>query len=184
MKQQDFQEQEAAETGNSTATENAGTEQATDVQADAALEIEQLKAQVAELKDKYIRQAAEFDNFRRRTAKERLELVQTASKEVVTDLLDVLDDCDRAQAQIEKGADINQIREGIQLVFGKLRQTLTGKGLKPMDAKGAEFDADLHEAITEIEAGDAWKGKVVDEIIKGYYLNEKIIRYAKVVVGK
>lgn len=184
MKQPDFQEQEAAETGSNTATEDAGTVPAAGQTGDATTEIEGLKAQVAELKDKYIRQAAEFDNFRRRTAKERLELVQTASKDVVTDLLDVLDDCDRAQAQIEKGADLGQIKEGIQLVFGKLRQTLTGKGLKPMDAKGKEFDVDLHEAITEIEAGDEWKGKVVDEIIKGYYLNEKIIRYAKVVVGK
>lgn len=184
MKQQDFQEHEANETQNTTATAEAGTAQAADQQVDTASEVEQLKAQVAELKDKYIRQAAEFDNFRRRTAKERLELVQTASKDVVTDLLDVLDDCDRAQAQIEKGADLGQIKEGIQLVFGKLRQTLTGKGLKPMDAKGKEFDVDLHEAITEIEAGDEWKGKVVDEIIRGYYLNEKIIRYAKVVVGK
>lgn len=151
---------------------------------DAALEIESLKAQVAELKDKYLRQVAEFDNFRRRTAKERLELTQTAGKDVVTSLLDVLDDSDRAQAQMDKTDDLTQIREGIQLVFTKLRQTLTGRGLKPMEAKGADFDADLHEAITEIEAGPEWKGKVVDEVTKGYYMGDKIIRHAKVVVGK
>ncbi|MEI6948500.1 nucleotide exchange factor GrpE [Paraflavisolibacter sp. H34] len=143
-----------------------------------------LKAKVDELNDKYLRQAAEFDNFRRRNAKERIELVQTAGKEVITDLLDVLDDCDRAQKQLEAADDIQQVKEGVQLVFSKLRNVLTGKGLKPIDAKGKEFNVDQHEAITEIEAGPDWKGKVIDEVQKGYYLNDKIIRYAKVVVGK
>jgi molecular chaperone GrpE len=143
-----------------------------------------LKAQVDELKDKYLRQAAEFDNFRRRTAKERIELIQTAGRDVIESLLDVLDDSERAQKQLEAAQDIDQIKEGVQLVFNKLRNTLTAKGLKPMDAKGQDFNADLHEAITEIEAGDEMKGKVVDEVIKGYYLNDKIIRFAKVVVGK
>lgn len=184
MKQPEFQEQETNGTENISGTEAAEATQANEAQDTAATEIADLKAQVAELKDKYLRQAAEFDNFRRRTAKERLELVQTASKDVVTDLLDVLDDCERAQGQMDKTDDLSQIREGIQLVFNKLRQTLVGKGLKPMEAKGKDFDADLHEAITEIEAGAEWKGKVVDEVIKGYYLNEKIVRYAKVVVGK
>jgi molecular chaperone GrpE len=147
-------------------------------------EIETLKAKVDELNDKYLRQAAEFDNFRRRSAKERIELIQTAGKEVITSLLDVLDDSERAQKQWETTDDVQQIKEGIQLVFTKLRSSLTAKGLKPMDAKGQEFNPDLHEAITEIEAGSEMKGKVIDEVIKGYYLNDKIIRYAKVVVGK
>lgn len=180
MKHEDYQEQEH------NGTENSGSEttEATQPTENTGAELEQLKEQVAELKDKYLRQAAEFDNFRRRTAKERIELIQTASKDVVTELLDVLDDCERAEKTMEKANDLGQIREGIQLVFNKLRTTLNAKGLRPMDAKGKEFDADLHEAITEIEAGDEWKGKVVDEIIKGYYLHDKIIRYAKVVVGK
>lgn len=147
-------------------------------------EIEILKEQIAQLNDKNLRQLAEFDNFRRRTAKERIELIQTAGKDVITDLLDVLDDSERAQAQLEKTDDIVQIKEGVNLVFNKLRNTLTAKGLKPMEVVNADFNPDLHEAITEIEAGEEMKGKVVAEVQKGYYLNDKIIRFAKVVVGK
>lgn len=147
-------------------------------------ETESLKEQVAQLNDKYLRQAAEFDNFRRRTAKERMELIQTAGKDVITDLLDVLDDSERAQKGLESSSDIAQIKEGVNLVFNKLRNTLAAKGLKPMDVVGADFNPDLHEAITEIEAGEDQKGKVVAEVQKGYYLNDKIIRFAKVVVGK
>lgn len=147
-------------------------------------ETEKLRAKVDELNDKFLRQAAEFDNFRRRTAKERIELTQTAGRDVITSLLDVLDDSERAQKQMETTHDVQQIKEGIQLVFTKLRQALQAKGLKPMDAKGKDFDPDLHEAITEIDGGEDMKGKVIDEVQKGYYLNEKIIRYAKVVVGK
>lgn len=147
-------------------------------------EVEKLRQQVQELNDKYIRQAAEFDNFRRRSAKERMELIQTAGKEVITELLDVLDDSDRAQKQLESTDDVQQIREGVQLVFTKLRNTLSAKGLKPMEALHQEFNADLHEAVTEIDAGEELKGKVVAEVQKGYYLNDKIIRFAKVVVGK
>jgi molecular chaperone GrpE len=147
-------------------------------------QIDNLNQQVAELNDRYLRQAAEFDNFRRRNAKERVELIQTAGKDVITDLLVVLDDSERAQKQMGKTDDVNQIREGIQLVFSKLRNTLSGKGLKPMESIGQEFNPDLHEAITEIDAGENMKGKVVDEVEKGYYLNDKIIRHAKVVVGR
>ena len=147
-------------------------------------ELEKLKSQIDELNDKYLRQAAEFDNFRRRTAKEKIEMIQTAGRDVITELLDVLDDSDRAQKQLEATEDISQIKEGVQLVFSKLRNTLTGRGLKPMDAVGKEFNPDLHEAITEIEAGEDMKGKVVAEVQKGYYLNDKIIRFAKVVVGR
>lgn len=154
-------------------------------------EIEKLKAEIEELKqknadfnDKYLRQAAEFDNFRRRNAKERVELIQTAGKDVITDLLVVLDDSERAQKQMETTDDVSHVKEGVQLVFSKLRNTLSAKGLKPMETIGEEFNPDLHEAITEIPAGDEMKGKVVDEVQKGYYLNDKIIRHAKVVVGK
>jgi len=147
-------------------------------------EIENLKEQIAQLNDKYLRQAAEFDNFRRRTAKERIEMIQTAGKDVITDMLDVLDDSERAQEQLAKTDDIAQLKEGVSLVFNKLRNTLSAKGLKPMEAVGADFNPDLHEAITEIEAGEDMKGKVVAEVQKGYYLNDKIIRFAKVVVGK
>lgn len=147
-------------------------------------ELEKLKAQIDELNDKYLRQAAEFDNFKRRNAKERMELIQTAGKDVITDLLDVLDDSERAEKSMEGANDLSKIKEGIQLVFAKLRNSLGAKGLKAMETKGKDFNADLHEAITEIDAGPDMQGKIVDEIQKGYYLNDKIIRYAKVVVGR
>lgn len=161
----------------------AGTQHLTEPVVEES-EVEGLKAKIDEQADRFLRLVAEFDNFKRRTAKERMELIQTAGKEVITGLLDVLDDSERAQKVMESSDDVAQIREGINLVFGKLRASLLSKGLKPMESKGTDFNPDLHEAITEIEAGPALQGKVVDEVQKGYYLNDKIIRFAKVVVGK
>lgn len=144
-----------------------------------------LKKEVQELKDKYLRQVAEFDNFRKRNAKERLELIQTAGKDVIVSLLEILDDCDRAEKQIHASEDLATIKEGIQLIFNKLRVALQAKGLKSMQSVGTDFDPDQHEAITEVPApSEQLKGKVIDEVEKGYYLNDKIIRFAKVVVGK
>ena len=148
-------------------------------------ELEKCKLEVAELKDKFIRQAAEFDNFRKRNAKERLELIQTAGKDVIVSLLDVLDDSERAQKQLETAQDVTAIKEGVLLVFNKLRNVLQARGLKPMESIGRDFNPDIHEAITEVPAPqENLKGKVLDEVQKGYYLNDKIIRFAKVVVGK
>lgn len=148
-------------------------------------ELEKAKAELEDAKDKHLRLAAEFDNYKRRSAKERIELIQTAGKDVISELLEVLDDIDRAQKQLETAADTEQVKEGVTLIFNKLRHTLQARGLKAMDATGKDFNADLHEAITEIPApAEDLKGKVVDEITKGYYLNDKIIRHAKVVVGK
>ncbi len=147
--------------------------------------IEKIQAQLNDQKDKYLRLFAEFDNFKRRTAKERIELMQTASKDVVVSMLEVLDDCDRAEKQLETSEDIAQIKEGIQLVFAKLRSTMASKGVKAMESIHTSFDVEKHEAITEIPAPtEDLIDKVVDEVIKGYYLNNKIIRFAKVVVGK
>ena len=148
-------------------------------------EVDLLKAELAEQKEKFIRLYAEFDNFKRRSAKERIELIQTAGKEVIQAMLEVMDDCDRAEKQMQNSEDLKLIREGIQLVFTKLRNTLQSKGLKEMKSIGEEFNPDLHEAITEIPVPDEnMKGKVVDEVEKGYTLNDKIIRFSKVVVGK
>ena len=148
-------------------------------------EVEKLQSQLQEMKDKYLRNVAEFDNFRKRTAREKVELIQTAGKEVITSLLEVLDDIERAEKQFSPDQDIEALRQGILLVFNKLRNTLQAKGLKPMDSVGEPFDPDTHEAITEIPApSENMKGKVVDVLEKGYYLNDKIIRFAKVVVGK
>ena len=147
--------------------------------------IEKLEKEVAEQKDKYLRLFAEFDNAKRRNAKERIDLIQTAGREVISSLLDVLDDCDRAEKVIASSEDVTVIKEGVQLVFNKLRNTLQAKGLKTMETIATEFDADKHEAITEIPAPTPnLAGKVVDEVSKGYYLGDKIIRFAKVVVGK
>ena len=148
-------------------------------------EIGRLTADLQEQKDKYIRLMAEFENFRRRTSKERLDLIQTAGKDVIVSLLDVLDDCDRAEKQLGISDDIAVQKEGIQLVFNKIRSTMQAKGLTAMESIGKDFDAELHEAITEVPVpDDKQKGKVIDEVTKGYLLNEKIIRFAKVVVGK
>ncbi len=147
--------------------------------------LEKFQADLNDQKDKYLRLFAEFDNFKRRTAKERIELMQTASKDVVVSMLEVLDDCDRAEKQLETSEDIAQIKEGIQLVFAKLRSTMASKGVKAMESIHTSFDVEKHEAITEIPAPtEDLIDKVVDEVIKGYYLNDKIIRFAKVVVGK
>ena len=148
-------------------------------------QLQKLEDELAEQKDKYLRLFAEFDNAKRRNAKERLELMQTAGKEVITSLLDVLDDCDRAEKVISTSNDPAVIKEGVQLVFNKLRTTLQSKGVKAMETIGKDFNADLHEAITEIPSPNPkMQGKVLDEVTKGYLLNDKIIRFAKVVVGK
>jgi molecular chaperone GrpE len=146
--------------------------------------VEKLQNELDEQRDKYLRLVAEFDNFKRRTAKERIDLIQTAGKDVIVSLLEVVDDCDRAEKQLDQSDDLANSKEGIRLVFSKLRSSLQAKGLKSMESINTPFDVEKHEAITEIPAGEGMAGKVVDEIEKGYYLNDKIIRFAKVVVGK
>jgi molecular chaperone GrpE len=146
-------------------------------------ELETLRNELGEMKDKFIRKVAEFENFKKRSSKERVELIQTAGKEVIIDMLEVLDDCERAEKQMSTLDE--KAKEGVMLVFNKLKSLLTAKGLKSMETINKEFNPDIHEAITEIPAPtEGQKGKVIDEIQKGYYLNDKIIRYAKVVVGK
>jgi molecular chaperone GrpE len=146
--------------------------------------IERLEAEVQEQKDKYLRLFAEFDNYKRRTAKERIELIQTAGKDMAIALLEVADDMDRAEKQLSQSEDIMQVKEGVQLVFNKLRSTLQQKGITAMESVNTDFDVEKHEAVTEIPVGEEKAGKVVDELQKGYYMNGKLIRFAKVVVGK
>lgn len=148
-------------------------------------EIASLKKQLEEYKDKHLRLYADFDNFKKRNAKERLELILTASKDVIKELLPVIDDFERALKAAETASDVAAVKEGMSLIYHKLVRNLEGKGLKAIEAKGNAFDVELHEAITEIPAPSAeMAGKVIDEVEKGYYLNDKIIRFAKVVVGK
>jgi molecular chaperone GrpE len=145
-----------------------------------ASQIETLTNELAELKDKYLRLYSDFDNFRKRTAKEKLDMIQSASAGIITDILPVVDDIERAVANAQEG----EISEGVTLIFNKLQHTLSSKGLKPMNAKGEVFNPDLHEAITQFPApSEDDKGKVFDVVEKGYYLNEKVIRFAKVVVA-
>lgn len=138
-----------------------------------------------EAQDKYLRLAAEFENYKRRTAKERMELLQTAGKDVIQELLPVLDDFERAEKVLKQAQDVEAVKEGFDLVIAKLRNTLNRMGLRQMETAGVPFDADLHEAITEIPAPNAdMQGAVMDVVQPGYYLNDKLIRHAKVVVGK
>lgn len=146
---------------------------------------EQLKQQLEEVNDKYIRLLAEFDNFKRRTAKERIELFKVANADTLKSMITVLDDFDRAQKSMDTANDIDALKEGLKLVHHKLKNTLQSQGLVEMENSiGKVFDTDLHEAVTNIPAAsEEMKGKVVDELEKGYLLNEKVIRFAKVVVG-
>jgi molecular chaperone GrpE len=161
------------------------TEVLIDEEAQLLKEMNKIKEELQDQKDKYLRLYAEFDNFRRRSAKERIEYTQTAGQEVIKSMLEVLDDCSRVEKMMYMTEDPTIIREGVQLVFNKLKNTLTSKGVKVMETIGTEFNADIHEAITEIPSpSEDMVGKVIDEVEKGYYLNDKIIRYAKVVIGK
>lgn len=145
---------------------------------------EKLRAELKEANDKYLRLYAEFDNYKRRTNKERIELLQSAGKDVLVSLLPIADDFDRAVKYMNTSSDLEAVKEGIVLVSSKFKSTLSQKGVKEMESIGTTFDADLHEAITNIPApSEDMKGKVIDEVEKGYYLNDKVIRFAKVVVG-
>jgi molecular chaperone GrpE len=149
------------------------------------VQIGSLQKQVEEQKDKFLRLYADFDNYKKRTAKERSELILTAGKDIMTAMLPVSDDMDRAIKYMNESEDLTTIKEGLNLVYAKFRNTLEQNGLKSIPSIGEIFDVEKHEAITEIPApNDEMKGKVVDEVEKGYYLNGKLIRYAKVVVGK
>jgi molecular chaperone GrpE len=146
--------------------------------------LEKLNTQLQEQKDKYLRLLAEFENYKRRSSRERVELSQTAGKEIIVSLLDVLDDCDRAESQLQQVKGTTDLN-GILLVFNKLRNILQNRGLKAMESLHSVFDVEKHEAISEVPAPSPdLKGKVVAEVMKGYYLNDKIIRFAKVIVGK
>jgi molecular chaperone GrpE len=145
---------------------------------------EVMKEELATANDRYLRLYAEFDNFRRRTIKEREEARKMEGKDLIAALLPVLDDFDRALKSMEKATDVAPVKEGVILVQNKLKNILTQKGLKVMESIGSPFDPELQEAITNIPAPtEDMKGKVIDEMEKGYFLNDKVIRFAKVIVG-
>ncbi|MFC6998598.1 nucleotide exchange factor GrpE [Rufibacter roseus] len=174
-------ENNAEATENTEATAEESAEQTSETE---AAEGDKTAAELDELRDKYLRLQAEFDNFRRRTSKERLELFKTANQELMVALIPVLDDLERAQTAMKDAQDVEAVKAGVELVFSKFQGLLGQKGLKPMEAVGQPFDADIHEAITQIPApSEEMKGKVIDQVEKGYYLNDKVVRFAKVVIG-
>ena len=150
-----------------------------------ASEIDRLKNDFQETKDKYIRLYSEFENFRRRTAKEKLELIKTANEDLIMALLPVIDDFQRAQKSFEEKSDSESLLEGFNLIYNKLFKALEQKGLKPMDVeKGSEFDTEFHDAISQIPAPEEkYKGKIIDVVEQGYFLGDKVVRFAKVVIG-
>lgn len=148
-------------------------------------DLEKKEIEYKELHDKYIRLFSEFDNFRKRTAKEKLDLMATAGGDIIKEMLPILDDFERAMSNNQEVQDIDSIKEGFTLIHNKLIHNLTNKGLKPMDSMNEEFDVNKHEALTQIPApSEDLKGKVVDVIEKGYLLNDRVLRFAKVVVGQ
>lgn len=143
------------------------------------------KEKLAEAQEKYLRLSAEFDNYRKRTLKEKMDLTKTAGESLLVNLLPVMDDFDRAMTVMESATDCNAMKEGIDLIYTKMQEFLKQNGVREIEAREEDFDTDLHEAVTKIPAPDKkLKGKVVDVIQKGYYLNEKVMRYSKVVVGE
>lgn len=180
------QEQENAELQDNTASteQNNGQEQAEETVEETGAE-SNAEAELAEMKDKYIRLMAEFENFRRRTARERSDLIRTANEDLMGELLPVLDDMERARQSMEATKDVDALLQGVELVFHKLKHVTQLKGLKPIDIEqGTDFDSDFHEAVTQVPApSDELKGKIIDVIEKGYTLNDKVIRFSKVIIG-
>src|SRR5690554_2497124 len=169
------------------AAEQAGETQNVDAEETVTQELsdeEQLEMKLTELNDKYLRLYSDFENFRKRTIKEKGDLIMNASEGVVKDMLPILDDFERAMDNNQTSSDADAIKEGFQLIYNKFNNALLSKGLKAMDSKGEVFDIDHHEAITNIPVDKKQKGKVVDVVEKGYFLNDKVLRYAKVVVGQ
>jgi molecular chaperone GrpE len=164
------------------------TEESTDTKEEQEEAVDPLKAaeaQIADLKDKYLRQVAEFDNYRKRTLKERAELILNGGEKTITSLLPVIDDMERAIANGEKTEDPQVLREGMQLIYQKLMKALEAQGVSKIETEDADFDTNLHEAIALVPGmGDDKKGKVIDCMATGYKLNDKVIRYAKVAVGQ
>ena len=164
-------------------TESVQTEEVSETEMLQA-KVAELEARVAELEDLKLRQMAEFDNFRRRTNKEKLELMTTAGERIFKDMLPLVDDFERAKDAMAKTDDIEAVRQGIELIYNKFIGFLAANDVKVIDTTDADFNTDLHEAITTFAAGEEKKGKVIDCTQKGYTLGEKVIRFAKVVVGE
>jgi len=166
------------------ASEAAATDNVADDEQTPDDKLAQLSAEAQQWQDKYLRLVAEFDNYRKRTLKEKMELVATGGEDVIKSLLVVLDDIDRAMAAMQTATDVESLKEGMTLIHHKLMETLRARGLEEIDAMGKELDTDLHEAVAKFPAEGDQKGKIIDVIQKGYKLKDKVARHAKVVVGE
>lgn len=168
-------------------TENTQTQNTTEeaeVNASGNINSDRLTAELAEAKDKYVRLYADFENFRRRSSKEKLDYMKSAGEDVIKAILPILDDFERAQKSIASLENNHPAKEGMQLIYNKLYKTLEQKGLRPMESIGKPFDLELHESITQAPApSEELKGKIIDEVEKGYFLHDKVIRFAKVIIG-
>lgn len=175
-----------------TATEkNQPTEKASanetcqELKSELEIKTEQLEKELMEAKDKHLRLIAEYDNYRKRTLKEKMELSKTAGEKVITGILPVIDDFDRALQHLDKASDLDAVKDGIALIYNKFINFLSQQGVKEIETTNQDFNADLHEAITKVPApSDNLKGKILDCVQKGYFLDEKVIRYPQVVIGE
>jgi molecular chaperone GrpE len=175
---------QTTETTEATSQETTEATETTEIPAPAISEVDQLKIDVAQANDRYARLFSEFDNYKRRNARERIDLITTAAKDTIVELLPVLDDFERSLQATEKTTDIAALHEGVNLVYQKFKNLLYAKGLEPIDALNQPFDVALHEAITQMPAPtDDKKNTVFAEVEKGYKLNDAVVRYAKVVVA-
>jgi len=175
----DFMEQQESQTQKETKKDKAHKKNKSEEQ------LEKAEAELLELKDKHIRLQAEFDNYRKRTLKERMELLKTASESVLIGILPVIDDFDRAIQTLDQVEENSHLKDGVMLIFNKFQDFLKQNGVKEIEGKDQPFDTDLHEAITTFPApSEELKGKIIDVVQKGYYLNDKVIRHSKVVIGE
>lgn len=150
-----------------------------------ANELEELGTKLQEINDKYMRLSAEFDNYRKRTLKEKMELTKSAGEKILVNVLPVMDNFERALQSIDDAKDIEALKEGVHLIYNNFKEFISQNGVKEIEAVNQEFDTDIHEAITKIPApSEELKGKIVDCVEKGYMLNDKVIRFSKVVVGE
>ena len=183
-KERDINLEEGAEATAEGVVEEPATDNVAEEQNEQTDKTTAAADEAAEWKDKYMRLSAEFDNYRKRTLREKMELIESGGEDVIKSILAVMDDFDRALQAMQSASDVASVREGVELISQKMRDTLKGKGVSEIEAVGQPLDTDLHEAVAKFPAGDDKKGLVIDVVQKGYKLKEKVIRYAKVVVGE
>ena len=182
--QQVNQENQSVETPENMTQEAAATDKVAEEGVADADKVAPQNNEAEEWKDKYLRLSAEFDNYRKRTLREKMELIESGGEDVIKLMLGVMDDFDRALNAMQSATDVASVREGVELISQKMRDALKTKGVSEIEAVGEALDTDLHEAVAKFPAGDDKKGKVIDVVQKGYKLKDKVIRYAKVVVGE